>query len=422
MSQQDLQERLAFLQLEQAELDRLTALAPILEEKADELVDGFYRHLLAFPETRALLRDNQVRTRLLRMQREYLVSLAGPTIDADYIARRKHIGHVHERIGLEPRWYLGAYSLYFGLLTPLVFEVHAGSPDEAERTLVTLQRLLTLDIQLAIEAYIGQRESDLEGLNHELAEAGRRLQEEFATQRRQLGQSRRRARAAEELASIGILVAGLAHEIGTPMGVIQGHAKLLEKAVDGDQARWRLDTIQEQVGRISKIIQSLLNMARPKATERIPVALEPLVETTLSFLVEKFNRRSVTVEREISEVPSVLGDPERIQQLLLNLMLNAVDAMPEGGTLRVSLQPDDSEHVVLRIADDGIGVSEGDLPHLFEPFYTTKDAGKGNGLGLTVVHGIVSDHGGQIEVESAPGEGTEFIVHLPVAESNEGET
>ena len=144
-----------------------------------------------------------------------------------------------------------------------------------------------------------------------------------------------RARAAEELASIGTLVAGLAHEIGTPMGVIQGHARMLESSLSEEKDRWRLKTIQGQIGRIANIIQALLNMARPGKTARVPVALEPLLENTLSFLGEKFARRLIEVRRAFDPVPSVKGDTERLQQLFLNLFLNAADAMPDGGELSV---------------------------------------------------------------------------------------
>lgn len=230
---------------------------------------------------------------------------------------------------------------------------------------------------------------------------------------RKLHRAEQRVQAAEELASVGTLVAGLAHEIGTPMGVIQGHAKLLEKHVTNEKAQWRLKTIQEQIGRISRIIQSLLNMARPKASERIPVALEPLVETTLSFLAEKLKRRGVTVVCDFEPTSSVTGDPERLQQLLLNLFLNATDAMPEGGELRLGLRPDGKAGVQLDVADTGTGIPAESLDRIFDAFYTSKEAGKGNGLGLMVASRIVADHGGTIEVESALGRGTVFSIHLP---------
>jgi PAS domain S-box-containing protein len=230
---------------------------------------------------------------------------------------------------------------------------------------------------------------------------------------KQLHDASARVEAAEELAAVGTLVAGLAHEIGTPMGVIQGHAKLLEKHVHDDRARWRLTTIEQQIGRISRIIQSRLNMARPKASERVSVPLEPLLETTLSFLTEKLSRRGVQVVRNFRPIGSVTGDPERLQQLLLNLFLNAADAMPEGGELRVSLKSDGKSGAVLRVADTGLGIEPQDLDHIFDAFYTTKEAGTGSGLGLMVAKRIVRDHGGSLGVKSTPGEGTEFRIHLP---------
>ncbi len=409
---EDLEERLAYIGLERADLEQLAQLKTAFEEHADELVAAFYRQLLAFPQTRHLLREPAVRERLLEKQRAYLVSLANPVIDDDYVAERRRIGWTHERIGLEPRWYLGAYALYVSLLTPIVLDACDGRTAQAERLLVTLQRRIWLDSGLALEAYIEYSADDLERLNEELAAASRRLQDDYQAQRRQLSQTTQRARAAEELASIGTLVAGLAHEIGTPMGVIQGHAKLLEKAVTDDKARWRLTTIQEQVARISKIIQSLLNMARPKSSERVPVDLEALLENTLTFLTEKFSRRDVRVTRELEPTPSALADPERLQQLFLNLFLNGVDAMPEGGELRVTLRPE-SGGVGIEIGDSGVGIAKRDLERIFEPFYTSKAAGKGSGLGLTVVNGIVADHGGRVEVESEPGRGTTFHIWLP---------
>jgi hypothetical protein len=200
------------------------------------------------------------------------------------------------------------------------------------------------------------------------------------------------------------------------MGVISGHAEALEPLVADERGRWRLQTIREQVERISRIIQALLNMARPRETIREPVEIEALLDTTLSFVTVKLNRRDVTLERDYAPVPSVLGDAEKLQQLFLNLCLNAADAMEsEGGTLRVALGPDEDGGVQIDFADTGSGISEDRIDRIFEPFFTTKPAGQGNGLGLVVAQGIVRDHGGRIDVESRSGEGTTFHIHLPAA-------
>ena len=410
----DLKQRLAYLNLRESDREALAELRPLLDKHADGFVGDFYRHLLSFPDTRELLRDPAVKERLLRKQRDYLLSLAGPTFDEEYLASRRRIGEVHERIGLEPRWYLGAYALYYSLLTPLIYEVFGHDQQRAMKALIALQKLLTLDTQLAMESYIDRQRHELEYLTEELAQEGRRLAHDYEEQRVELRETVDRARAAEELASVATLVAGLAHEIGTPMGVIQGHAKLLEPAVSGEDATWRLRTIQEQIGRISKIIQTLLRMARPGKMARTPLALEPLLETCLSFVKEKLSRRGVAVETCLEPVPSIVGDTERLEQLFLNLFLNAADAMPEGGELRVALRKADGEGVEVRVADTGIGIPAQDLPHIFEPFFTSKPSGEGSGLGLMVAKGIVGDHGGSIEVTSRIGEGTEFRLLFPL--------
>jgi signal transduction histidine kinase len=409
----DLELRLSYLDLGPPDLARLAALQPVLEKHATALVNSFYHHLLSFSKTRRLLVDPGVRERLMSAQREYLLSLAGPTIDEAYLAQRRFIGEVHERIGLEPRWYLGAYALYLSLLVPLIHELHPHDPIEAGQTVVALQKLLFFDVQIAMEVYIDLQQRQLQYFTGELAKESRRLARNFETQKVELQLTEKRARVAEELASVATLVAGLAHEIGTPMGVIQGHANQLESAVSDEDAKWRLRTIQEQVGRISKIIQTLLNMARPGKTRHVLVSLESVIEMTLAFLTEEFSRRGIEVLPELHSAPSVLGDPERLQQLFLNLFMNAVDAMPNGGELRVSLKTAADGEIQIAVADDGQGIPERDLPRIFEPFFTSKEAGTGNGLGLMVAKGIVKDHGGSMKVKSKQGHGTEFRILLP---------
>jgi signal transduction histidine kinase len=415
VSPQALDERVTYFDYGEEDRRSLLEIRPVLEKSADSLVAAFYRHLLSYPAPRRLLRDPKVTERLLGVQRHYLLSLAGPVIDQAYFAERRRIGQTHERIGLEPAWYLGAYALYLSLLTPLVLERYASEPERAERALLALQKLLLFDASVAMDAYIERRERELELLNHELARAGRQLARDLETQGAELRHTAERARAAEQLASLGTLVAGLAHEIGTPMGVIQGHAKLLESKVSDEQALWRVRTIQEQIARISKIIQSLLNMARPSRSARVPVALAALLDDTLAFLREKLQRRDIHLERELDAAATVSADPERLQQVFLNLFLNAADAMPEGGELRVSLRTEESGDVAIEVSDSGAGISERDAQHIFDPFFTTKPAGEGNGLGLSVARGIVTEHGGTIEVRSQPSIGTTFRVVLPAA-------
>jgi two-component system NtrC family sensor kinase len=413
MMDPEAERRLAFLRFDAADRDRLAELAPIFEEHADDFVETFYRHLLSFPTTRALLADPEVKERLLEKQRQYLLGLATPAFDAAFVAERRAIGVAHERIGLDPQFYLGSYRLYVSLLRPIVAKA-TRDQEHAETSMEALEKVLSFDTQLAMEAYIESRERQLEYLTGELSEQSRELARQYEEQSATLRRTTERASAAEQLAGIGTLVAGLAHEIGTPMGVIQGHAKLLSKAISGDDAKWRLTTIQSQIERIARIIQSLLSMARPRAPRRTPVALAPLLENTLSFLSEKLQRNDIETKLMGSDAAVVVeGDSERLQQLFLNLFLNAADAMPDGGTLQVRSNLLDDGGVEVRVSDTGMGIAARDLERVFDPFFTTKTASEGNGLGLMVCNGIVNEHAGRIEVSSSEGQGTEFRILFP---------
>ncbi len=412
----DLKNLLEYFRIEPEDLEALSRLHGPLERHADELVSAFYAHLDKFPETHRLLGDDAVRAKLYESQRQYLMSLASPVIDDDYVEQRSRIGQSHERVGLDTRWYLGAYALYLSLVLPVVYEAVGDDLDVLNRTVSALQKRLLFDAEIAIRQYIERRESELVELNEKLrAEAGS-LSEEVEATYKDLRLSQARARQAERLASVATLISGLAHEVGTPMSVIRGHAEALENAVEGERATWRLNMILEQIDRITGIIQALLNMARPQDSMRTAVDLHRAIDTTISFLTEKLRRRGVQIERQLADLPSVVADPEKMQQVLLNLMINGIDAMPEGGKLTVALARDGDE-AVLRVSDTGAGMTPEQIGHIFDPFYTTKPAGRGNGLGLVVVEGIVGEHSGRIDVSSTLGEGTTFSVRLPMAVS-----
>lgn len=226
-------------------------------------------------------------------------------------------------------------------------------------------------------------------------------------------EAERRARTAEELASVGTLTAGIAHDVGTPMGVILGYAEMLERSLEKPRNKERATIIAEQVRRVRDLIQTLLNLARPGQARRVPVDLESTLERSLAFFQEKLRRHRIEVARRYEAVPAVLGDPDRLQQVFLNLLVNAADAMPDGGGLGVELEAAGPGRVAVRVRDTGVGIAPEAVGRVFEAFYTTKERGKGTGLGLLVARGIVLDHGGSIHVASEPGKGTEFVVELP---------
>ncbi len=409
----DIEQRFAFLRLEESDIELLAGLRPLFESCADEFIEAFYTHLEGFEEPRRLFSDPAVKSALMRTQREYLLGLCAPSRDAEFYKESRRIGEAHDRVGLAPRWYLGAYSFFLSFLAPRIIE-DAG--DDSARGLAAadaLQKVLIFDAQVAMEAYVDRQRQELEKLNRKLATASRKLNQEFEHQGRELREAREWARSAEERVAMATLIAGLAHEIGTPMGVIQGHAKLLEPAVTGDDAKWRLETIQEQIGRITKIIQALLKMSNPERRPRhASLQLEGVLDITLSFLSENLARNDIELTRRFKKVPVISGDSERLQQVFLNLFMNAVDAMPTGGSLTVSLAPV-AGAVEVRVADTGLGISEQDRSRVFDPFFSTKPTGYGTGLGLMMVRTIVAEHASEIELVSTPGEGTEFIIRFP---------
>jgi len=227
---------------------------------------------------------------------------------------------------------------------------------------------------------------------------------------------------SEKLAAIGQLAAGVMHEINNPLATISVCVAAIEGRVpagpDAAQVEEYLQTIDREVDRCSRIVDGLLDFSRPKAGPRRPVSLNALVEETLFLLKHHQRFKQLQVERVLAPgLPDTTGSAEQLTQVLMALMLNAVDAMEQGGqlTVRTGLSPTRGDEIVVEVQDTGIGIAPADQGKIFEPFYTTKPPGRGTGLGLSVCYGIVSDHRGRIEVDSAPGRGATFRVFLPVA-------
>jgi two-component system NtrC family sensor kinase len=229
---------------------------------------------------------------------------------------------------------------------------------------------------------------------------------------------------SEKLAAIGQLAAGVMHEINNPLATISACVAAISGRLEGLQPRERgavdeyLEIIDKEVDRCTRIVDGLLDFSRPKGKSKAKVMLNALLDETLFLLKHHQRFKRLTVVRELdSGNPATTGNAEQLTQVLMALMLNAVDAMDERrGQLTVrtgrnSAQPDE---VVVEIEDNGVGISRADQAKIFEPFYTTKPPGRGTGLGLSICYGIVEDHRGRIEVDSQPGRGSIFRVYLPV--------
>jgi PAS domain S-box-containing protein len=507
MVDSDREQRLHFLGIGPRESERLRELRLLFETIVPTVVDGFYEHLLTFPETAQLLRDHTTVHRLKKLQRDYLLRVTDGVFDEAYFADRLRIGKTHERVGLSPHWYLLGYSTYFELIAPTVQRQHG---DEA---VVALQKVFMLDASLAVDAYItsdryrhlqqlesiisdsadvifaldmdlrfrswnraaekvfGWRADEILGqpfkvlappeviqageLAHiegeiqrsgrchletvRLAKDGRRVPVEVSvsllrdpqgnpigrsailrdvTQRKHLEEEKLRA---ERLAVIGTMSARLAHEIRNPLSSITLNVELVRDEIEaltksrseaGQEARALLQSLDSEVRRIQRVTEDYLQFARMPKPRRETVQFNEVISQGLAFMESLFEATHVTVQTKFDPaVPAFQADESQLWQAVLNLVRNAIEAMPKGGALTVRTEHR-APHIVLTVSDTGKGMTEEERHQLFKPFYSTKTGG--TGLGLPLTQQIIAEHGGQIRCESAPGHGTTFIIELPL--------
>ncbi|MDZ7293984.1 MAG: ATP-binding protein [candidate division KSB1 bacterium] len=269
-----------------------------------------------------------------------------------------------------------------------------------EKAVAVFQGLAELEMCLP---YLIDR---LERMNREIVEAQERL-----------------IRSAR-LASMGELAAGVAHEINNPLAGVLTYLKLIQKKLAADQvpredlAKFRqyLQTMEHETIRCSDIVKNLLEFARPSEPTITPLSVEEAIKKSLFLVRHQITLQNIAiVERYEEGLPPIMADAKQMQQVLLNLVINAAQAMPEGGELRISAYRahDQRENVVIVIQDTGVGIPAENLPRIFDPFFTTKASQKGTGLGLSVVSSIVAKHGGRIDVESEVGKGTTFKLFMP---------
>jgi PAS domain S-box-containing protein len=220
----------------------------------------------------------------------------------------------------------------------------------------------------------------------------------------------------EKLTSLGLLAAGVAHEVNTPLAVISNYIQMLAKQIpEGDPRQKTIERIVKQTFRASEIVNNLLNFSRTGAAEFVEVDLNSVLEETLTLVQHPFKTAQVNVIKNYTEqLPPVLGSMTRLQQVFLNLFMNARDAMPSGGMLEVRTGAHNGS-VAVEVTDTGSGIPAENLHRIFDPFFTTKATGRGTGLGLSVSYGIIKEHAGKVDVRSTPGKGTSFRLEFPVA-------
>lgn len=282
---------------------------------------------------------------------------------------------------------------------------------------------LSLELSISSKDEIGQL---AESFNHmlirlkqarrELEDYGRTLEEKVEQRSQQLRKIQAQFMQSEKLASLGRLASGVAHEINSPLtGILTFSHLLMRKLKDNPELQRELELIVRETTRVSTIVRGLLDFARESKPQKRPCNINELIVHTLSLVEHQSVFHDIRIVKNLDpQVAMVLLDANQIQQVFMNILLNAADAMPAGGTLTITstMAPEDS-FVQVRFADTGSGIPEKNLHRIFDPFFTTKADKKGTGLGLAVSYGIIERHRGHIEVQSEEGKGTTFTIKLP---------
>jgi two-component system NtrC family sensor kinase len=288
---------------------------------------------------------------------------------------------------------------------------------------------LSLELSSTSKDEIGQL---AESFNHmlvrlkqarrELEDYGRVLEEKVEERTRQLRRIQAQLMRSEKLASLGRLASGVAHEINSPLtGILTFSHLLMRKLKDNPDLQKELELIVRETTRVSTIVRGLLDFARESKPQKRPCNINDLILHTLSLVERQAVFQNIRMAKNLdSQVPIILLDANQIQQVFMNILLNAADAMPHGGTLTIaSHHPPKDSFIQVKFSDTGCGIPEENLDRIFDPFFTTKADKKGTGLGLAVSYGIIDRHRGRVEVQSEVGRGTTFTIYLPLEAAEE---
>ena len=361
----------------------LEELRATVERHSSDLVERFYQHLLSYDELKPFLAPPGTVERLKGLQRDYLLSLVSGRYDEAYAHDRLRIGRTHSRIGLDPEWYLGTYGVYLDLLFPLVFEHFGHDVRAAVQAASAVTKVMILDMQLVLDAYYG-------------------VQQQQALQR------------SAQLAAVGELAASIAHEVRNPLAGMKGALEILRKDLAQRANQEIVDELLAQIDRLEHLVRDLLTFARPRVVQRERFDLHELLDRLLRRYQEQSEAQNVTVERRYEPGTGWLdADASQLEQVFINLIHNALQAMPEGGALTVVTRAAESG-IEIAFTDSGKGIPAGDLNKVLQPFFTTKH--RGSGLGLPIVIKIAEAHGGTLRLTSEPGRGTIASVTIPARE------
>ncbi|OYP38512.1 sensor histidine kinase [Rhodopirellula sp. MGV] len=333
------------------------------------------------------------------------VEVSAPDIDSENRVRRAISSTLLTLLSVAG---LSAIVIYFGGVRMV------GQP--LQRLIDRVNRIADGDLSERIEIHSHDELADLAVAINAMCDRLNRQRDQIESETAARLAAVEQLRHADRLRSVGRIAAGLAHEIGTPLNVVAGHAELIEAGeLSGDAVRGSCRQIRNQCDRISKTIRSLLAFARDGSTTRQATDLRCVIDETCQLLLPIARKTSSNIETLLPENELVAEvDRGQLQQVLTNLISNALQSKTDHVQVKIAAEAHGADEIKLVVSDDGSGIAPDILDQLFDPFFTTKDVGEGTGLGLSIVHGIVHEHGGRIDVESELGQGSTFTVYLPI--------
>lgn len=372
------------------DIARLRSMEPLIRHRFEEVMDRFYERLFRDPGTRAVFTGGQAQMQHQRqMLVQWLADLFTTEYDQAYCQRRMAIGRAHVRVNLPQHYMFSAMEIIRQELEAVIRET--GAP-AAEATVNSLHKLLCLELAIMLESF-------KESYSSRVRQEERSFAEERVTR-------------SEHLAEIGQLAASLAHEIKNPLAGISGAVQVIRDGMRPDDPhRPIIREILSQINRLDAAVKDLLIYAKPKPPTLHPCDLSEVIARVVKLLKGTAAFRHVPVYFEPSAAPLIPADQNQIEQLMINLLVNAAHACnPTGGSIEISLSSE-PETVRLVVADTGEGMDEATRQRAFEPFFTTK--ARGTGLGLSICWKIIDAHGATANLTSVKGEGTRVVIDFP---------
>jgi two-component system, NtrC family, sensor histidine kinase HydH len=360
--------------------EALQGLYPHTQPQFERISELFYDRILSHPGARRVLESGESRVGVLKrtLVRWMEELFLGPW-DQKYFERRCRIGRVHVRIGLPQHYMFGAMNVLRGEFEAIADRAHAADARAAATARTALNRILDIELAIMLHTY----REDLE---------------------------------VQRMAAVGTLTAGLSHEIRNPLNAAALQLAVLERRVrrlpsnEQAEALEPLVLVRDEIRRLDHLLEDLLQYARPRELQRQPVDLGPLLDRVSQLLASDAEERGVTIALQVESELTVMGDEGRLREVIINLVLNALDASERGGEVRVGAKALGPVEVELWVEDDGPGVAPEEREKIFQPFFTTK--AQGTGLGLAIVHAIVTQHRGSLRLESSARGGAAFRVRL----------